>query len=76
MTEEEFRAVLKVYNPDAELEVKSEVIWTVTALIPQEGRRPMGLWTSSSDKELALDDLSWQLFGPIEDSDADADTRK
>jgi hypothetical protein len=76
MTEEEFRAVLKVYNPDAELEVKSEVIWTVTALIPQEGKRPMGLWTSSSNKELALEDLSWQLFGPVEDSDADADTRK
>lgn len=76
MTEEEFRAVLKVYDPEARLEVKSETIWTVTAVIPQEDAPPMGFWTSSSDKELALEDLSWQLFGPVKDSEADADTRK
>lgn len=76
MTEEEFRAVLKVYDPEARLEVKSEVIWTAEVYFQKEGYGAQMLWSTSSDKGLALDDLSWKIYGPVEDSDADADTRK
>jgi hypothetical protein len=63
MTEEEFRALLKLQNgEDAELIIESEVVWTATVRF-DINTHPKILWASSTDKDVAIEDLVYQFFG-------------
>lgn len=71
MTEEEFRALLKIQGgDDAELIVESEVVWTAKIRF-DINTQPKLLWSSSTDKDLAIEDLAYQYFG-----DESADIRE
>lgn len=63
MTEEEFRALLKIQDgEDSELIVNSEVVWTATVRF-DINTQPKLIWSSSTDKDLAIEDLAYQYFG-------------
>jgi hypothetical protein len=62
MTEEEFRALLKLRDEQFELVVESQVVWSVMLVGPQ-GQTNMSLWASSTDKKIALDQLAEKFFG-------------
>jgi hypothetical protein len=63
MTEEEFRALLKIQDgDDAELIIESEVIWTAKIRFDLNKQAKV-IWSSSTDKDLAIEDLAYQYFG-------------
>lgn len=61
MTEEEFRALLKVRDDDMELVIEPETVWTVQ-LVNAQGTVSMNRWASSHDKEMALETLANKYF--------------
>lgn len=61
MTEEEFKALLKVRGDGLKLEVISETIWTVM-LSDESGATTMDWWASSDNKEMALETLANKYF--------------
>lgn len=63
MTEEEFRALLKVQDgEDSKLTLESEVVWTAKVHFDLKVQ-PKIMWSSSTDKQLVLEDLAYQYFG-------------
>jgi hypothetical protein len=62
MTEEEFKALLKIRGDGYELVVKERVIYE-TFLQSPIGTASMERWASSEDKEMALDMLAEKFFG-------------
>jgi hypothetical protein len=62
MTEEEFKALLKIRGDGYELVVKEKVIYEAFLQSPI-GTVSMERWASSEDKEMALDTLAEKFFG-------------
>jgi hypothetical protein len=62
MTEEEFRALIKVKNETAELTLESELVWTAAITVIGEDGKKRGYWTTSSSKELAIEEIAHQFF--------------
>jgi IS5 family transposase len=62
MTEEEFRALLKVQGDEKYLKVVPEAMWTVL-IVNKAGTPYLNLWATSSDKEMALETLAEKYFG-------------
>ena len=63
VTEEEFRALLKLQDgDDSELIVESEVVWTAKVRFNISEQAKI-IWSSSTDKQLAIEDLAYQYFG-------------
>lgn len=63
MTEEEFRALLKVKGEEYELVVEPQTVWNVMLVHPEFGSASMARWASSTDKGMALDQLAEKFFG-------------
>jgi hypothetical protein len=61
MTEEEFKALLKVQGNEMKLVVEPETVWTVQ-LVTADGTVSMERWASSHDKEMALEILANKYF--------------
>jgi hypothetical protein len=61
MTEEEFKALLKVQGNEMKLVVEPETVWTVQ-LVTADGTASMERWASSHDKEMALEILANKYF--------------
>jgi hypothetical protein len=70
MTEEEFKALLKVRGDGYELTVNAKTVYEAYVAAPN-GTVSMGRWASSEDKETALETLAAMFFG-----ESDADTRE
>jgi len=62
LTEEEFKALLKIRGDGYELVVKEKVIYEVF-LQSHIDTVSMERWASSEDKEMALDTLAEKFFG-------------
>ena len=63
VTEEEFRALLKLQDGDnSEFILESEVVWTAKVRF-DINEQPKMIWSSSTDKQLAIEDLAYQYFG-------------
>ena len=60
MTEEEFKALLKVKEDSAMLEITEEVVYTAVLKFKYGGG---GYWATSTSKEQAINDLVDQYFG-------------
>ncbi len=75
MTEEEFKALMKIKDPTAKLTLEAEIIWTAAVTTIGADGQKRGYWTTSSDKELALEEIAHQFF-EMGISNNDADTRK
>ena len=62
MTEEEFKALLKMRDGEySELIIESEIVWTVKVRFDIKEQSKM-LWASSTSKEIALEDVAHQYF--------------
>lgn len=62
MTEEEFKALLKMRDGEnSELIIESEIVWTVKVRFDIK-KQPKVLWASSTSKETALEDVAHQYF--------------
>jgi hypothetical protein len=61
MTEEEFKALLKVQGNEMKLVVEPETVWTVQ-LMTADGTASMKHWASSHNKEMALEILANKYF--------------
>ena len=64
MTEEEFRALLKISRDDVELELVPKVIWHAQIVSQKTPEFPM--WACSEDKEMALEQLAEKFFKDLE----------
>lgn len=71
MTEEEFKALLKLKGANYKLVVEPQVVWNASLIDLEFGSASMARWASSTSKELALDQLAEKFF----ESDS-ADTRE
>lgn len=61
MTEEEFRALLKISDANLDLVLVPETVWTAQ-LVTKDGTVSMARWASSHDKEMALETLANKYF--------------
>lgn len=62
MTEEEFKALLKMRDGEnSELIIESEIVWTAKVRFDIK-EQPKVLWASSINKEVALEDVAHQYF--------------
>lgn len=75
MTEQEFNALLKLHsNGDDELIIEPEVVYTVS-VVSKKVTRFRAPWVSSTNKEVALDDLMAQYLNMKQEEDRDANPR-
>lgn len=63
MTEEEFKALLKLKGEKLTLVIEPQVVWTAMLEGGEFNAISQGRWASSTDKETALEMLAKKYFG-------------